>query len=253
MNDPLLHLRLAGVIRLSLHGRGPPDGFLFDPHRLALPCWSLALGQRRDALLVTLDRHLDLAEPAAPPPDASVGMLELDTFARRQLSVRNEDHVLAAMEAGLIGDAIVIARSRPRGAVDGTSWTDRHGRVHQLLITPTVERISEDFANATSGPAAHARALLERAQDVILDFDLDCFTTISDVDLTEVVPWPKPLIRDHVLPEGSEAFWNAVLGKCRALTFAREPYHCGGVVASNRLFEDAAKVVFRELLGADVP
>lgn len=241
------------MVRLSLLGRGPHDGFLFDPHRLALPCWSLALGERRNALLVTLDRHLDLAEPAAPPPDASVGMLALDEFARRQLSVRNEDHVLAAMEAGLIGDAIVVARSRPRGAVDGTSWTDRHGKVHRLLITPTVERIAEDFAHATSGPAAHARALLEDASDVVLDFDLDCFTTLSDADLTQVVPWTRPLIRDHVLPEGSAAFWEAVLGKCRALTLAREPYHCGGVIASNRLFEDAAEVVFRELLGADLP
>jgi hypothetical protein len=56
-----------------------------------------------------------------------------------------------------------------------------------------------------------------------------------------------------VLPEGSGPFWRAVLEKCRALTFAREPYHCGGVVAGNRLFEDAAEVVFRELLGADLP
>lgn len=241
------------MIRLSLLGRGPHDAFLFDPHRLALPCWSLALGERRNALLVTLDRHLDLAEPAQPPPDASVGMLALDEFARRHLSVRNEDHVLAAMEAGLIRDAIVVARSRPRGAVDGTSWTDRHGDLHRLLITPTLERISEDFANATSGPAAHARALLEKASDVLLDFDLDCFTTLSDADLTQVVPWTRPLIRDHVLPEGSEAFWDAVLGKCRALTFAREPYHCGGVIASNRLFDDAAEIIFRELLGADLP
>lgn len=253
MDDPLLHLRLAGVIRLSLHGRGPRDAYLFDPHRLALPCWSLALGERKGALLVTLDRHLDLAEPAAPPPDASVGVLALDEFARRKLSVRNEDHVLAAMESGLIGDAIVIARSRPKGAVDGTSWKDRHGQVHRLLITPTVERISEDFEAATSGPSALARTLLQGARDVLLDFDLDCFTTISDAELTQVVPWPRPLIRDHVLPEGSGPFWRAVLEKCRALTFAREPYHCGGVVAGNRLFEDAAEVVFRELLGADLP
>jgi hypothetical protein len=137
--------------------------------------------------------------------------------------------------------------------VDGTSWTDRHGKVHRLLITPTVERISEDFSSASSGPAHQARELLEAADDVLLDFDLDCFTTISDAELTTVVPWPAGLIRDHVLPEGSAPFWDAVLAKCRALTFAREPYHCGGVVASNRLFEDAAQVVFRELLGADLP
>ena len=76
------HLRLAGVVRLGLSGRGPKDAFLFDPHRLALPSWTVALGEQRDALLITLDRHLDLVPPASPQaiPDASAGLRALRRF-----------------------------------------------------------------------------------------------------------------------------------------------------------------------------
>ena len=44
-----------------------------------------------------------------------------------------------------------------------------------------------------------------------------------------------------------------MLDRCEVLTFAREPAHCGGVVEANHLFAEAAEVVFRELLGADLP
>jgi hypothetical protein len=68
-----------------------------------------------------------------------------------------------------------------------------------------------------------------------------------------VVPWPVELIRDQLLPAGSKDFWSRVLGKCVGLTFARESGHSGGLVAGNRLFNDAAQVIFRELLGVDLP
>ena len=81
-----LHLRLAGVIRLSLAGgRGPSDAYVFDPHRLALPSWACALGEAGPAaLLVTLDRHLDMVPPREPAavPDWSAGLRALDEHAR---------------------------------------------------------------------------------------------------------------------------------------------------------------------------
>lgn len=247
MSDNALHLRLAGVTRLSLATeRGPKDAFVFDPHRLALPCWALALEGRPPALLVTLDRHLDLVPPArlAAVPDASAGVRALDEHARWELDPRNFDHVLAAMEAGLVQDALVVARARPKGAIEGSTWTDSRGRSHALVSAPTVERLGE---------LPDTAALVERASCVLLDVDLDCFTTPSDADPTTLVPWTRALIREHVLPRGSEPFWDAVLRKCVALTIAREPYHCGGLVAAGRLFEDAAEVLFRELLRVDLP
>ncbi|MGA9526353.1 MAG: hypothetical protein WBV82_33175 [Myxococcaceae bacterium] len=250
------HLRLAGVVRLGLSGRGPKDAFLFDPHRLALPSWALALGEQRSALLITLDRHLDLVPPASPEriPDASAGLRALDEFARWELDVRNYDHILAAMECGLVGDLIVIARARPRGAWEGSTYTDRRGHLHRIVVAPHVDRLSDGYGSRDASPESReAEALLSTDSPVLLDVDLDCFTTPSDADPTEIVPWTRELIRRHLMPAGSERFWDAVLTRTIALTFAREPAHSGGVVPANRLFEDVSEVLFRELLGTDLP
>jgi hypothetical protein len=255
MDDTQRHLRLAGVIRLALGGgRGPADAYVFDPHRLALPAWACALGEDgAAALLVTLDRHLDLVVPVAPGavPDRSAGLRALDEHARWALDVRNYDHVLAAMEAGLVGDALVIARGRPRGTYAGDVYVDTRGRSHRLVVVPTVDRAAEAFNAPAPGDAV--REVLEAAERVLLDVDLDCFTSLSDADPTTVLPWPRSVIREYLLPPDSESFWEAVLGRCIALTLAREPHHCGGLLASGELFRDVAEVLFRELLGTEPP
>jgi hypothetical protein len=229
-------MALIGVTELSLSGRGPKRGFVFDAHRLALPCWAQVA---RGAVLVTLDRHFDTVPPAHLPAPAE----GLEAYAHHRLDARNFDHVLAAMDAGIVSDAIVVARTRLPGAVTGPEWTDTRGVRHRLLSAPTVDALDRDAA----------LSLLHAAPATLLDIDLDCFTSPCDADPTTAVPWPVELIRDHVLPRGSEHFWDAALARCAALTFAREPGHCGGLIAAGRLFEAAAQVVFRELLRADLP
>lgn len=254
--SPPEHLRLAGVTRLSLAGRGPRDAFLFDPHRLALPCWALALAGRGPALLVTLDRHLDLSPPADPGavPDAAAGLRALDEHARWSLDVRNIDFVVAAMEAGLVGDVLAIGRARPPGALPGPTWTDRRGTVHRIATAPSLAHVVDGFGSASPSPHAEAAAaLLASGGPILLDVDLDCFTTPSDADPTTILPWPAEAIRDFLFPEGAAAFWDAVLPRAVALTLAREPLHCGGVLAAGRLFETAAAVLFGELLGTGSP
>ncbi|GEN06148.1 UPF0489 domain-containing protein [Myxococcus fulvus] len=254
-DDAPLHLRLAGIIRLGLGGgRGPTDAYVFDPHRLALPSWAMALGDSGPAaLLVTLDRHLDVVVPRRPEavPDRSAGLRALDEHARWELDVRNYDHILAAMEAGLVGDALFIARTRPRGAFAGDTYVDTKGRSHRLVVVPTVDRASEAWSHPAPGDAV--RDVLEDAERVLLDVDLDCFTSLSDADPTTVLPWPRAIIREFLLPEGCEPFWDAVLQRAVALTLAREPHHCGGLLASGELFRDAADVLFRELLRVEPP
>ncbi|MCA2979476.1 MAG: UPF0489 family protein [Myxococcaceae bacterium] len=234
-------MSFPGIIELSLRGRGPGRGFLFDPHRLAFPCWAEAV--ERPAVLVTFDRHFDLVPPAASVP-MRPAPAEADAFARTHLDPRNVDHVIAAMEAGLVTDALVVARAWPVGAHRGRAWTSRAGVEHRLVGAPTLERLLEDPV---------ALQVLERAEATLLDFDLDCFVTPSDADPFTVVPWPRDLVRDFLCPAGGERFWALALARCRALTIAREPNHCGGVIASNRLFEAVAQVVFAELLETDLP
>lgn len=239
--------RMAGVTELSVRGRGPTRAFLFDPHRLALPCWALA-GGGAPVTVLTLDRHFDLVPPTAAPPDDR-SPLGLDGFARLQLDVRNVDHILAGMVCGVVADVVSIARASPVGCFEGDAWNGHH-----LVRARTVDSLVLDWGTArASGPSRRAEDVLRRAARVVLDVDLDCFTTPSDADPSTVVPWPEAVIRDFVLPPGSEPLWDLVLSKCVALTVAREPLHCGGVVAGGRLFEAAASVLFRELLRADLP
>lgn len=224
-------MALIGVTELSLAGRGPKRGFVFDAHRLALPCWAAA--GARGALLLSFDRHFDTVPPRVPPPPAG----DLEQYAHHQLDPRNFDHIVAAQQAGLVANAVLIARARPPGSVIAP----------EHVTAPTLDAL-------LNGPdAERALQLVDRAPGVLLDFDLDCFTSPSDADPTTIVPWTEELIRDHVMPRGSEDFWARALRSCRALTFAREPKHCGGLVASGRLFETAARVVFEELLHTDLP
>lgn len=272
----------AGVIELSLGGRGPRRAYVFDPHRLALPCWAEALQEVQaqqelqavqapgvlhaepgahgvnsahltPAVLLTLDRHFDLVPPRHPPA-RGLGIEALEAHTRASLDVRNVDHVLAAMEAGVVAHAICLARARPVGAEEGPSWTDSRGERHELVRAATIDALSQDFGRPAASPEARrAHRLLEEAAHVLLDVDLDCFTTPSDADPTAVIPWPEEAIRQHLLPRGSEAFWQLVLSKCVALTLAREPLHCGGLLQSGRLFEALASVLFGELLETDLP
>lgn len=236
----------AGIIELEIQGRGPSRGFVFDPHRLALPCWA-DVTHDGPALLLTLDRHFDTVTPRDAPA-AGLSPDALDLHARERLDHRNFDHILAAMTAGVLSDAIVVARAKPVGAVT-FDW----GK-HELISAPTLDLISAEWGTPLATPEGkRAHAAVQRSARIILDVDLDCFTTPSDADPTTVVPWSLELIRDFVLPRGSEAFWADVLGKCVGFTFAREPSHCGGLIAGGRLFESACEVLFRELLRADLP
>ena len=234
----------AGIIELEIVGKGPKRGFVFDPHRLALPCWAEFAGP---SLLLTLDRHFDTVAPVNPPA-RGLSVDAYDLHARDRLDHRNFDHILAAMSAGILSDAIIVARAKPVGAVTA-DWEG-----HELISAPTLDLISAEWGTAHATPESkRAFVAIERARSIILDVDLDCFTTPSDADPTTVIPWSLELIRDFVLPRGSRDFWDSVLAKCVGFTFAREPSHCGGLIASGRLFEHASQVIFAELFEADLP
>ena len=64
----------------------------------------------------------------------------LDEHARTRLDERNVDHILAAMECGLVSDVIAIARAWPVGAVKQPTWSSSDGVTHRLITAPTLER-----------------------------------------------------------------------------------------------------------------
>lgn len=237
--------RRVGVVELSLGGLGPRRGFVFEAHRLALSCWA-ELSAGRPLLLLSMDRHFDTVLPQHWP-GADTSWASLESYAREQLDVRNFDHILAAMRAHVVSDAILIARAKPVGAVT-SDWEG-----HALITSPTLDGITADWGSARASPEGkRAYEAIERASAIVLDVDIDCFTSPSDAEPTTVVPWPIELIREFVRPKGSQAFWEQVLPKCVGLTVAKESGHCGGLVAGGRLFEATAQEICVELLKDDL-
>lgn len=244
---------LAGVTALALtipDRPAPLPAWVFEPHRLALPCWAAALEGLPPALLLTIDRHFDLVPPRAPAevPDRAAGVAAIAAHARDRLDPRNFDHVLAALEAGLVGDVIALARAAPQGSFAGDAWTDRRGRRHGILRAPALAPLLPD--GPLAGPLA---ALLATDAPILLDVDLDAFTTPSDADPTEPIAWSRETIRRFLLPPGSESLWALIRARLVGFTLAREPNHVGGLTAEARLFLEAAPVLFCELLGAELP
>jgi hypothetical protein len=181
--------------------------------------------------------------PAAPVPGLARPLEELDQFARTSLSPRNDDHVVASLEAQAIGDAVVIARSHAPASLESFQpYRDRRGGAHRFA-----------FARTVDGVGGEALELVRDAERIALDVDLDCFTTLSDAHPDEVVPWDAEHIEGFLRPPDSERFWEPVLSRTRIVTLAREPYHCGGLSRGARLWADFAEVFFTRLLGVPVP
>lgn len=239
---------LPHVHRVTTRARGRPlEIFVFDHHRGAFALWALA-AQRQGAplSLVSFDRHFDLEQPASAPPGAESPLEALDGFARLRLSAANDDHIVAAMEAGAVGDAALFARSHaPRApAFPGgfQPYRDASGRPHFC-----------HFARGPDDATPELVAWLERASPIALDVDLDCFTTLSDGHPDEVVTWDAELIDGFLRPPGSERLWDALLERTAVVTLAREPYHCGGLERGARLWLTFCEVFFRGVLGVPPP
>jgi hypothetical protein len=225
-------------------GASTCDVFVFDHHRAAFTLWALAAKAHGPLTLVTLDRHMDLERPAHLPPAAATSTLEaLDEYAARALSPRNDDHIVAALEAGAIGDAVVIARSHAPSSLDSfRPFRDHAGGEHHFAIARTVDEAGADV-----------RRVVEGSAQIALDIDLDCFATLSDGHPDEVVPWDIDQIDTFLRPPDSESLWQAILSRTRVVTLAREPYHCGGLERGARLWRGFSEVFFRRLLGVPPP
>lgn len=241
---PLLALAHVHRVRTRV-GKADRDVFVFDHHRAAFTLWAWAARETGPLTLVTLDRHMDLETPRNEPPPATTSLEALDGWARWNLSPKNDDHLVAAVEAGAIDGAAIIARSHAPASLEAfRPYRDRTGAEHRFAFARTLEAASE---------SDELLSLVEGADRIALDIDLDCFTTLSDADFEEVVPWDVEHIDTFLRPPGSERFWTAILGRAHLVTLAREPYHCGGLDRGARLWRDFAEVFFRRLLGVPPP
>jgi hypothetical protein len=244
VNDGPSFLRLAHVHRVTTRITGTQrDLFVFDDHRAAFTLWSSAASEAGPLTLLSFDRHLDLETPSVPPPDLASPLAELDRYARESLSPRNDEQIVAALENGALADVALVARSHAPASLEAFHpYRDARDCEHRVAI-----------ARSLDDAGAELTSLVEGAERLALDIDLDCFTTLSDADPEEVVPWDREHIDGFLRPAGSENFWSAALERTRLVTIAREPYHCGGLERCARLWSEFSEVFFHRLLGVPAP
>lgn len=240
--QPSPFLALADVHHVTCHVGGRAlDVFVFDHHRTAFTVWSLAAQREGPLTLLTLDRHMDLGVPAKVALPYTSDARALDGFARHDLAPSNDDHIVAAMEAGAIDHAAVVARSHwPPDLGAFRPYRGRTGRLHECAFSPSLERASPELVD---------RVLA--SDRLVLDIDLDCFTTRSDGHVDEVITWDESLIDAFLRPDRFD--WAPVLDRVRVVTIAREPYHCGGLGRGAALWHSFARVFFERLLGVPAP
>lgn len=210
-------------------------------------------------LLVTFDRHDDAKVPTTSamaqlkkfrtnPPNER----DLFSFVEWELSVLDDDWLLAAMELGVVGDVINIgAEETPNLNGFETVYTDQQQTKHRIWQIPHIHSAlghqgalsdthQEQFQPLWDAlgwaPIPGPRDLNEQsgAAKIVLDFDLDCFAgELSGHTLA----WPFDLIHERMNKRSSidrTRGWSAktLLGELepRILfrTIALESPYCGG-------------------------
>jgi hypothetical protein len=243
MRHPLL--ALADVHRATslVEGR-PVELFIFDHHRTAFTIWCHEATRLGGPLaLFTLDRHMDLGTPALPPPAADAPLEALDAYARHRLAPSNDDHIVAALEAGAIADAVVVARSHAPPSLDAfRPYRDARGGLHRFA-----------FAKSPAFLVAAPNPLPPGDGPLVLDVDLDCFTTMSDGDPDDVLIWDEEQMLRWLQPPGADDLWAQLRARVSVVTLAREPFHCGGFDRGAELWRRFSRVFFRDLLQTDAP
>jgi len=243
MRHPTLALADTHRVTTAIDGR-EVELYIFDHHRSAFAPWCHTAMQHGQAVdLITLDRHMDLQPMHLVPPPHQASIAELDMFARHQLACSNDNHIPAAVEAGAIANTVVVARSHPPPDISSfRPYRDHSGTTHRFAFARSLASLDTD-----------AMELLERGGPLILDIDLDCFTTRSDADPDEVLCWDDEHLRSWLLPPDHDRIWNAIRRRVVTITLAREPFHCGGFDRAARLWMRFSRLFFGEILSVSPP
>lgn len=233
---------------------------LYDHHRWVLP---VACEAQRAGLLpipctiVTFDRHHDTREPPqelrtelARVRSAGCRVADVVAVAGSRLSTINDDWLLAGMDIGLIGNAVIVGVERSWDAPEEFQESD--GTTHRIFLS-SLPREALGYQGDLSDLARREAlkplwdtlgwgrvpggqfGFTELANPILLDFDLDCFT------LTwrgYVLPWPDEVFRKEFTEPSQQ--WGTIgltgkdfivglLRKAGVVTIAREPVCCGGM------------------------
>jgi hypothetical protein len=265
---------VLGRANILSHNLGGKDLFIYEDHRSIL---NVIYSAKQTGLiktpvdLVYFDRHDDAKPPIAPISDLQKLRTNPPTvedfwsFVEWKLSGMDDDWLLAGMEMGLIGDAILIGGeitiNIPNG---GLKYTDCHAVEHRVYSQSHIwdglhphgwlRDLARDYELKTIWdvmgwkPDSYIGRFdrTKNSRSLVVDFDLDCFT----VDIYDQhMPWPRQKIveffsrgiGDHFT---AKTFVHELIKQASLVTVARESDGCGSIQEANELFNS----IYEELL-----
>ena len=253
---------------------------LYEDHRtLAFVLWVARheLGLLKGPVtLVMFDYHDDARTPvsamaqikkfrANPPTER-----EFHSFVEWDLGPIDDDWLLASMELDLVGDVLLFGAQKTSNLDQTSNETihkDHTGQEHRIwecghlwgalsrngcLVEPDVSAAApfQDLRRAIGWDARSGFVgEVDEAPEVVLDFDLDCFTGPLG---GRTYAWPHLLEEfrtvhvSHGRAHSAERFLRSLAERVSFTTIARESPYCGGTSESQAILATVCEVLWGE-------
>lgn len=214
--------------------------------------------------IIFFDKHDDACNPQINAKDLfekwgierieDVSSRDFWSFVEFDLSGLDDDWLLAGMELGLIKHAVVIGQTENSNMRDlNNLFESSDGEVHELfdiyhlnyslgsrgclgdnvIKEPYYENVRNIFEYNQPPYGRHDKFSKEVTNPIVLDFDLDCFTTECE---NNVYAWPEAIFREKYYDnEEVRHFMHKLINRSTIITICREPTCCGGLGESNKI------------------
>lgn len=214
--------------------------------------------------MIFFDKHDDACNPQINAKDLfekwgverieDVSSRDFWSFVEFDLSGLDDDWLLAGMELGLINHAVVIGQTENSNMRDlNNLFESSDGEVHELfdiyhlnyslgsrgclgdnvIKEPYYENVRNIFKYNQPPYERYDKFSKEMTNPIVLDFDLDCFTTECE---NNVFAWPEAIFREKYYDNGEvRHFMHKLINRSTIITISREPACCGGLGESNKI------------------
>lgn len=223
--------------------------------------------------IIFFDKHDDACNPQINAKDLfekwgierieDVSSRDFWSFVEFDLSGLDDDWLLAGMELGLINHAVVIGQTENSNMRDlNNLFESSDGEVHELfdiyhlnyslgsrgclgdnvIKEPYYENVRNIFEYNQPPYGRYDKFSKEVTNPIVLDFDLDCFTTECE---NNVYAWPEAIFREKYYDnETVQYFMYRLIERSTFITICREPKCCGGLGESNKILGYLDKYFF---------
>lgn len=190
------------------------------------------------------------------------------SFVEFDLSEIDDDWLLTGMELGLINDAVLIGQkensniSRMDNIYEDTDkgkhqiFSIRHlndslgcrGCLGDNVIKESYYENVRNILEYNQPPyGRHDKFSEELTRPIVLDFDLDCFTTECE---EKRYAWPENIFKSMFYDNHTvNDFMQRMIERASFITICREPDCCGGIGESNKILSYLDKYLFYGYLG----